>query len=70
MTQHYCDVEWVEGTVETCPSPTHSPHRTGRWRRAAALGRYSVEPSMEKFWATGDPSVFTKPGTLGHKLTR
>jgi hypothetical protein len=66
---HLCGDEWVVGQVDACPSPNHSRFRSTRWRRAAALGRHSVEPSMEKFWATGDPSVFTKPGTLGHALT-
>jgi len=25
-------------------------------------GASSVNPNVEKFWATGDPSVFAKPG--------
>lgn len=70
MTSHLCEEGWVDGEVDTCPSPTHSHYRTTRWQRSAALGKHSVNPNMEKFWATGDPSVFAKPGTLARKLSQ
>lgn len=35
----------------------------GRVRLMGAIGvQHSSSPTIEKFWATGDPSVFSKPG--------
>lgn len=28
--------------------------------------RFSTNPKVEKFWGTGDPSVFAKPGALDY----
>ena len=30
-------------------------------------GGSSTSPKVEKFWETGDPSVFAKPGALDHQ---
>jgi hypothetical protein len=46
------------------------PHRTDTNDRVAPVyadSRYSTSPKVEKFFATGDPSVFAKPGALDYE---
>jgi len=54
--QQYIAERYLE--LQTSAPVTHGP---------VATGRSSLSPKVDKFLATGDPSIFAKPGALDYQ---
>lgn len=58
LRSHQCADEVRPGTVAGCDRPQNHGRPIRTQRVPSAIGRNSINPTMEKFWATGDPEVF------------
>lgn len=68
--------EWVDGqTCDECEDARdqarlrHGP--PGQWNgkppEPVAYGNNSMNPKVQEFFETGDPSIFAKPGALDYR---